>query len=151
MRKPRGKRAKHNKQSAAELSAKRHRSEEPGVNVCLPSRPPSLLLDLRYVNMLDATLEAIEVMSRRAEELGVDVKYPFTMLEHNAATVSYQNSTTPYSKLHGVYNLRDIWVLELKDSNVVKAEKDHTDLNVADLFTKWHDWHKMKKLLSFIG
>ena len=36
MRKPRGKRAKHNKRSAAELSAKRHRSEEPGVHVCLP-------------------------------------------------------------------------------------------------------------------
>ena len=59
----------------------------------------------------------------RAEELGVNVKYPFTMLEDNAATVSYQKSTTPYSKLRGVYNLRDNWVLELKDSNVVKAEK----------------------------
>ena len=87
----------------------------------------------------------------RAEELGVDVKYPFTMLEDNAATVSYQKSTTPYSKLRGVYNLRDNWVLELKDSNVVKAEKVHTDLNVADLFTKCHEWHKMKKLLSLIG
>ena len=87
----------------------------------------------------------------RAEELGVNVKYPFTMLEDNAATVSYQKSTTPYSKLRGVYNLRDNWVLELKDSNVVKAEKVHTDLNVADLFTKCHEWHKMKKLLSLIG
>jgi hypothetical protein len=87
----------------------------------------------------------------RAEELGVNVKYQFTMLEDNAATVSYQQSTTPYSKLRGVYNLRDNWVLELKDSNVVRAEKVHTDLNVADLFTKCHEWHKMKKLLSLIG
>ena len=87
----------------------------------------------------------------RAEELGVDVKYPFTMLEDNAATVSYQHSTTPYSKLRGVYNLRDDWVLELKDSKVVQAKKVHTDLNVADLFTKCHEWHKMKKLLSIIG
>ena len=87
----------------------------------------------------------------RAEELGVNVKYPFTMLEDNAATVSYQHSTTPYSKLRGVYNLRDNWVLELKDSKVVQAKKVHTDLNVADLFTKCHEWHKMKKLLSLIG
>jgi len=87
----------------------------------------------------------------RAEELGVNVKYPFTMLEDNSATVSYQKSTTPYSKLRGVYNLRDNWVLELKDSNVVKAEKVHTDLNVADLFTKCHEWHKMSKLLKIIG
>ena len=81
----------------------------------------------------------------------MDVKYPFTMLEDNVATVSYQQSTTPYSKLRGVYNLRDNWVLELKDSNVVKAKKVHTELNVADLFTKCHEWHKMKKLLGLIG
>ena len=87
----------------------------------------------------------------RAEELGVKVKYPFTMLEDNAATVSFQKSTTPYSKLRGVYNLRDNWVRELKDSKIVQAEKVHTDLNVADLFTKCHEWHKMSKLLKLIG
>ncbi len=41
-------------------------------------------------------------------------------------------------------------VLELKDSNGVKAEKVYTDLDVADLFTKCHEWHKMKKLFSLI-
>ena len=50
-----------------------------------------------------------------------------------------------------IYNLRDNWVLELKDSKVVKAKRIHTDLNVAGLFTKCHEWHKMKKLLSLIG
>ena len=71
-------------------------------------------------------------------------------MEDNAATVSFQKSTTPYSKLRGVYNLRDNWVLELKNSKVVQAEKVHTDLNVADLFTKCHEWHKMSKLLKLI-
>ena len=87
----------------------------------------------------------------RAEEIGIDVKYPFTMLEDNAATVSFQKSTTPYSKLRGVYNLRDNWILELKNEGIVKAKKVHTDLNLADLFTKCHEWHKMRKLLSIIG
>ena len=82
--------------------------------------------------------------------MGVQVKYPFDMLEDNAATVSFQKSTTPYSKLRGVYNLRDNWVQELKDKSVVSAVKVHTDLNVADLFTKCHEWHKMKKLLKLI-
>jgi hypothetical protein len=82
--------------------------------------------------------------------MGMQVKYPFKMLEDNAATVSFQKSTTPYSKLRGVYNLRDNWVQELKDKNVVSAVKVHTDLNVADLFTKCHEWHKMKKLLNLI-
>lgn len=90
------------------------------------------------------------VLLWRAEEMGMQVKYPFKMLEDNAATVSFQKSTTPYSKLRGVYNLRDNWVQELKDKNVVSAVKVHTDLNVADLFTKCHEWHKMKKLLNLI-
>ena len=72
-------------------------------------------------------------------------------MEDNAATVSFQKPTTPYSKLRGVYNLRHNWVTELKDSKIVRAEKVHTDLNVADLFTKCHEWHKMRKLLSIIG
>ena len=87
----------------------------------------------------------------RAEELGVNVKYPFALQEDNAAAVSFQKSTTPYSKLRGVYNLRDNWVQELKDMKVVRAEKVHTDLNVADLFTKCMEWHKMAKLLKLIG
>ena len=57
----------------------------------------------------------------RAEELGVNVKYSFTLLEGNAATVSYQHSTTPYSKLRGVYNLRDNWVLELNTLTSTKT------------------------------
>ena len=40
-----------------EADAKRHRSEEPGVHVCLPSRPPSPFPDLCYV---DATPRAVE-------------------------------------------------------------------------------------------
>ena len=53
MVKPRGKNAKRQavekQRLRDEADAKRHRSEEPGVHVCLPSRPPSLFLDLRYV------------------------------------------------------------------------------------------------------
>ena len=86
----------------------------------------------------------------QAEEMGVDVKYPFKLQEDNAATVSFQQSTTPYSKLRGVYNLRHNWVAELRNKGVVTAVKVHTDKNVADLFTKCHEWHKMRKLLQLI-
>ena len=46
--------------------------------------------------------------------------------------------------------MRDNWILELKNEGIVKAKKVHTDLNLADrrLFTKCHEWHKMRKLLS---
>ena len=50
-----------------------------------------------------------------------------------------------------MYNLRDNWILELKNEGIVKAKKVHTDLNLADMFTKCHEWHKMRKLLSIFG
>jgi hypothetical protein len=84
----------------------------------------------------------------QAEEIGINVKYPFQLQEDNSAIVSFQQSTTPYSKLRGVYNLRHNWVAELRDKGVVTAVKVHTDKNIADLFTKCHEWHKMKKLLK---
>ena len=86
----------------------------------------------------------------RAEDLGKSFKYPITIKEDNAAAVSFQQSTTPSSKLRGVYNCRDKWVQELKDINIVKAEKVPTSLNAADMFTKCHQWHSMKKLLDLL-
>ena len=53
MRRPQGKKANQNArrrvQQAEERSKKRQRSKEPGVHVCLPSRPPSPFPDLCYV------------------------------------------------------------------------------------------------------
>ena len=61
MRRPQGKKANQNArrrvQQAEERSKKRQRSKEPGVHVCLPSRPPSPFPDLCYV---DATPRAVE-------------------------------------------------------------------------------------------
>jgi hypothetical protein len=48
-------------------------------------------------------------------------------------------------------NLLHNWVAELRDKGVVKAVKVHTDKNVADLFTKCHEWHKMRKQLKIFN
>jgi hypothetical protein len=90
------------------------------------------------------------LMIWRAEDMGAGFEYPIKILEDNAATVSFQKSTTPYSKLKGVYNLRDKWVRELKDMKLIMAEKVDTGNNVADLLTKCHEWHAMRKLLKII-
>ena len=86
----------------------------------------------------------------RAEDLGAAVRYPFALHEDNAATVSFQKSTTTNSKLRGIYNLRDGWIRELKDLNVVIAKKVATDRNFADLLTKCHQHATIKKLLRLI-
>ena len=87
-------------------------------------------------------VKEVRLLLWRAEDMGTVVKYPFKLLEDNAATVSFQGPTTPYSKLRGVYNLREAWVREM---NAVMAEKVPTDLNAADLFTKCHEWASMRK------
>ena len=86
----------------------------------------------------------------RAEDLGAKVQYPFVLHEDNAATVSFQKSTTPYSKLRGIYNLRDQWVKELKNTKIVEARKVATENNVADLLTKCHEHSSMKRLLQLM-
>jgi hypothetical protein len=87
----------------------------------------------------------------RAEELGAEFKYPIEMKEDNAAAVSFQGSTTPSSKLRGVYNFRDKWVQELKNEKIVRAVKTPTDENAADLLTKCHQSRRRRKLLSLLN
>ena len=87
----------------------------------------------------------------RSEDLGHNFDYPITMLEDNKAAVSFQQSTTPHSKLKGIYNFRDMWVRELKDLKYIKAKKVPTEENVADMFTKCLQWRVMKKLLAIIN
>ena len=86
----------------------------------------------------------------RAEELGCNFKYPIEINEDNQAAVSFQKSTTPYSKLKGVYNFRDKWVQELKDMNEISAVKVDTLYNVSDLLTKCHQPSAMMKLLKLM-
>ena len=54
----------------------------------------------------------------------------------NTACIPFQRSTNPDPRLAGVFDLREKWVGELKDTKVMEAVKIHTDSNVADLFTK---------------
>ena len=86
----------------------------------------------------------------RAEELGCKFKYPIRMQEDNQAAVSFQKSTTPYSKLKGVYNFRDAWVQELKNMKKILAVKVDTNFNVADLLTKCHQPAALLRLLKIM-
>jgi hypothetical protein len=97
----------------------------------------------------EATKDA-RLLVWRAEEFGEKFEYPIEILEDNAAAVSFQSSTTPYSKLRGVYNFRDKWVQELKDMSVVRAVKVHTSLNAADMFTKCLQSGVLRKLLKLL-
>ena len=50
----------------------------------------------------------------------------------------------------GTYDLRDTWVQELRDMNIIKAVKINTVYNASDLLTKCHDTMTFKKLVTMI-
>ena len=56
-------------------------------------------------------IKQVNLLLWQAEELGVVVPWPVNIYEDNKATVSFQKSTTPNSKLKGIYNLRWNWVV----------------------------------------
>ena len=70
------------------------------------------------------------------EELGGHVSYPFHVLVDNAAGISFQGSTCQACKLRGIFDVRDKWVKDLKNMDVLKAVKVDTKVNLADIFTK---------------
>jgi hypothetical protein len=87
----------------------------------------------------------------RAEELGAKFNYPIKIHEDNSAAVAFQQSTSPVSKLKGIYNFRHNWIQELKDKMKLQAVKIDTTKNAADLFTKCHQHSTMIKLLNIIN
>ena len=71
-----------------------------------------------------------------AEEMGIKVKYPIEIFIDNAAGVSFQRCTNPDTQIKGVFDLRDEWVRELRNSKKVSALKVDTVKNIADMMTK---------------
>ena len=70
-----------------------------------------------------------------AEEMGMAVKWPFSINTDSSQARSFQHNTCPGSKLRGCFDLRDKSVSELRDKGVVTSNKIHRDLNVADMLT----------------
>jgi hypothetical protein len=71
-----------------------------------------------------------------SEDMLCEVPWPAPIKVDNAAGISFQHSTCPSTKLKGIYNLREAWVGELKNTKQIKAIKVDTKLNLADLLTK---------------
>ena len=86
-----------------------------------------------------AMMEAVKEARLRlwiAEEAGIEVSYPLTLMVDNAAGESFCKSTSGLSKLRGVYQMRDSRIKELRDAKIVTAQHVDTKLNLADRLTK---------------
>ena len=99
---------------------------------------------------LSTAAQALKTTYYRAQELGVNAKFPGTLYVDNAAGVSFQRRTNPDTRLKGTFDLRAAWVQELQDQQVITVEKVHTALNIADLLTKCHQKCSHTRLIALI-
>ena len=86
-----------------------------------------------------AMMEAVKEARLRlwiAEEAGMQVTYPLTLMVDNAAGESFCKATAGLSKLRGVYQMRESRIKELRDAKVVTAQHVDTTKNLADKLTK---------------
>ena len=70
-----------------------------------------------------------------AEEMGLAVEWPFTVLSDSTQAVSFQRATAPNSKLRGCFDLREKSVQELRDQGVVLSKHIPREMNIADMLT----------------
>ena len=85
---------------------------------------------------MSAAVKDAKLSMNVAEEMLVNVTWPFKLYVDNAAGESFQHSTCPSTKMLGVFNLHDKWVRELKNEGKVWAVHVPTDQNLADMMTK---------------
>ena len=71
-----------------------------------------------------------------AEEMGIVTAYPFTVCVDNAQAISFQSDTCPNSKIRGSIDMREAWVKELRDLDIVATQYVESSSNLADIFTK---------------
>jgi hypothetical protein len=71
-----------------------------------------------------------------AEEMGIVTAYPFTVCVDNTQALSFQSDTCPNSKIRGSIDMREAWVKELRDLDIVATQYVEGVRNLADIFTK---------------
>ena len=85
-----------------------------------------------------------------AEEMGIVTAYPFTVLVDNSQVLSFQGDTCPNSKIRGSIDMRESWVKELRDLEIVATQYVEGSENLADILTKCFMGPKFRTLLQKI-
>ena len=83
-----------------------------------------------------------------AEEMGMTVKWPFTVQVDSKQARSFQFDTCPNSRIRGSIDMRHEWVQELRDQNVVTTEHISKNDQLADILTKPLKGPDFKRVMS---
>ena len=72
---------------------------------------------------------------------------PLLLQVDNAAAVAFAKGRVRRTKMKHI-DVRQAWVMALRDADVVQVEKVGTEDNLADLFTKILDYDRFAELRS---
>ena len=79
--------------------------------------------------------------------MGDPMSMPLALQVDNAAAVAFAKGRVRRTKMKHI-DVRQAWVMALRDADVVQVEKVGTDDNLADLFTKILDYDRFDELRS---
>ena len=85
---------------------------------------------------LSETMKDMRLRIWIAEEAQIEVIKPMVVQVDNKAAKSFQESTNPASKLQGIFDMRQEWIQELKNTKEFVVKFVPTDKNLADALTK---------------
>lgn len=85
-----------------------------------------------------------------ADELGLQVQWPFVVQVDSNQAQSFQQDTCAKSRTRGAFDLREDWVRELRDGKTVSTKHVSTDDNLADMFTETLPIWKFQDFVSRI-
>ena len=77
--------------------------------------------------------------------MGMTIKGPIVMEIDNTQAISFQRASCIDSKLKGFISLKEAWVKELRDLNILQTKQ-----NPADLLTKCHPAKDFKRLVKLV-
>ena len=101
------------------------------------SRQPTTALSSAEAEIY-ALAEAVKcgrLFNWRCEEMGMEVKWPLTILVDNTQAITFQKGTCVNSKLRGTFDMRREFVEELRNANEIDTQHIDRAQNFADILT----------------
>ena len=102
------------------------------------------------VYALSECVKEARLFQWRLEEMGATLPYPMPVCVDASCAKSFQERTCTNTQLKGTFDLRDSWVRELQDMNLVKIIKVSSQENHADLLTKSFQAPEFTRLVNGI-
>ena len=97
---------------------------------------------------LDSTVASARYLNWKREEFKNKVTWPMIVYVDNNQAKSFCKDLNVNSKLRTTFNMKERWIKELRDRNIVDVQRIDTKINPADILTKPRNAGRFVHLLA---